>query len=395
MGDKDTLMNFKDEPQQGQELRNEQRFLRSRRGRDFNANVSNVCVRAAEYPELRRNYQEKTELLKRKRSHSTSASMFEADHDHAHEVKGKSPHTDVDVDLVNKDNSESKETSSSPTLVSNSFLTCVICCQTPPGPPLFGCDASHIVCTNCREMGGALLSCPRCGSTDLNNRQIVAEELLMTELDKNRLVFCPYKSVGCNKVTRTQLMSQHRESCLFRPVKCPKGMFSLSCTHIGPLCTIQQHARDKHNLHHGVTFLQPGLISSKMFDKSPERTCCDDKSNAKFQPLELQYKENLFYCYFERVADRRLWFFFIRMFGREEQSRGFEGSIMIGHSSMERGDFSNAGLKYHGSIAYYGMRREEIRDQGYVLAVPDEYLKSCKVGNVLFRVWFQVKETSS
>ena len=40
----------------------------------------------------------------------------------------------------------------------------------------------------------------RCGSTDLNNRQIVAEELLMTELDKNRLVFCPYKSVGCNKV---------------------------------------------------------------------------------------------------------------------------------------------------------------------------------------------------
>ena len=134
MGDKDTLMNFKDEPQQGQELRNEvlskkvvyhrhnyfslqQRFLRSRRGRDFNANVSNVCVRAAEYPELRRNYQEKTELLKRKRSHSTSASMFEADHDHAHEVKGKSSHTDVDVDLVNKDNSESKETSSSPTLV--------------------------------------------------------------------------------------------------------------------------------------------------------------------------------------------------------------------------------------------------------------------------------------
>ena len=41
--------------------------------------------------------------------------MFEADH--AHEVKGKSPHTDDDVDLVNKDNSESKETSSSPTLV--------------------------------------------------------------------------------------------------------------------------------------------------------------------------------------------------------------------------------------------------------------------------------------
>ena len=40
------------------------------------------------------------------------------------------------------------------------------------------------------------------------------------------------------------------------------------------------------------------------------------------------------------------------------------------------------------------MKREEIRNVGYVLAVPDEVLKACKVGNVLFRVWFQVKEVS-
>jgi len=390
MGDTNVRLNLKDEPQDGQEIETERR-LRTNRRRDFNSNVSNIGGMSAEFPGLRRSLPGNTELLKRKRSHSSSATMSEMVQD----VHGKSPTTAFEVSPM-KEHDNSKETSSSPTQVSSSsFLNCVICCQTPPGPPLFGCDKSHIVCTNCREMGGALLSCPKCGSQDLNNRQYVAEELLMTELDKNRLVFCPYKSVGCNKVTRTQLMSQHRESCLFRPVKCPKGMFSLSCTHIGPLCTIQQHARDKHNLHHGVTFLQPGLISSKMFDKAPDRTCCDDKSNAKFQPLELCYKENLFYCYFERVVDRRLWFFFIRMFGREEQSRGYEGSIMIGHSSMERADFSNAGLKYHGSIAHYGMRREEIRDKGYVLAVPDEYLKSCKVGNVLFRVWFQVKETSS
>ena len=36
------------------------------------------------------------------------------------------------------------------------------------------------------------------------------------------------------------------------------------------------------------------------------------------------------------------------------------------------------------------MRREEIRGKGMVLAVADEVLRSCKVGNVLFRVWFQV-----
>lgn len=122
-------------------------------------------------------------------------------------------------------------------------------------------------------------------------------------------------------------------------------MFSLSCTYIGPLCTIQQHGRDKHSLNQGVTTLQPGLISSKMFDKSPDRTCCDDKSNAKFQPLELTHNEDLFYCYFERVVDRRLWFFFIRMFGTEEQAKKFQGSIMIGHSALDRGDHASAGVR--------------------------------------------------
>ena len=47
-------------------------------------------------------------------------------------------------------------------------------------------------------------------------------------------------------------------------------------------------------------------------------------------------------------------------------------------------------LRYLGPVANYRMRKEEIRSKGLVLAVPDEFLKSCKVGNVLFRVWFQV-----
>ena len=51
-------------------------------------------------------------------------------------------------------------------------------------------------------------------------------------------------------------------------------------------------------------------------------------------------------------------------------------------------------LRYTGGVAHYKMRREEIRNVGFVLAVPDEVLKACKVGNVLFRVWFQVKEVS-
>ena len=50
-----------------------------------------------------------------------------------------------------------------------------------------------------------------------------------------------------------------------------------------------------------------------------------------------------------------------------------------------------AGLRYSGPVAHYDMRRDEIRGKGMVLAVADEVLKSCKVDNVLFRVWFKVE----
>ena len=156
--------------------------------------------------------------------------------------------------------------------VESSFLMCVVCCKTPRGPPLFGCSQNHLVCGHCRDVGGSLLSCPRCGSSDLSSRQVVAEELLETELKSQvELVSCPYKSLGCNKMTREQMMGEHKEVCVFRPVKCPKGMFSWSCLYIGPLITMQQHARDHHALHHGITVISPGFISSKMFDRSPDR----------------------------------------------------------------------------------------------------------------------------
>ena len=152
-----------------------------------------------------------------------------------------------------------------------SFLVCVVCNTTPSQPPLYGCECSHIICSPCRTVGGSLLSCPECGSSNLQHRLVVAEELLRTEVELNRLVHCPFRSVGCEKITRTSVMREHRDSCLFRPVQCPKQWFSLSCTHSGPLYTIQQHARDQHNLHQGITVLQPGLIASKMFDTSAHR----------------------------------------------------------------------------------------------------------------------------
>ena len=67
--------------------------------------------------------------------------------------------------------------------------------------------------------------------------------------------------------------------------------------------------------------------------------------------------------------------------------------LHLNHVGLERVDMEKAGLRYSGSVAHYDMRRDEIRGKGMVLAVADEVLKSCKVDNVLFRVWFKVEKT--
>ena len=262
------------------------------------------------------------------------------------EYDPESPVSDINISP-----SPANSTSLNPSPVPASFLVCAVCGTTPSSTPLYGCELSHIVCTACRSVGGSLLSCPRCGSQDINHRLTIAEELLETELKKNFLVFCPFKAEGCSTVTRKQAMLLHKEQCLFRPIKCPKAMFSMSCNYVGPFCNIQQHGRDKHSLHQGVTVLELGVISSKMFDKGADKTCCDDLNNAKFQvsfkyasscydqnvlfqPLELLFRESLFYCYFERVAERGLWFFFIRIVGNQEQASMFRSIISVGHAGM-------------------------------------------------------------
>ena len=55
--------------------------------------------------------------------------------------------------------------------------------------------------------------------------------------------------------------------------------------------------------------------------------------------------DSLFYCYFERVASRKLWFFFIRMLDTKEQSKKFKAIIMIGHSALERSEHQKAGIR--------------------------------------------------
>jgi len=278
--------------------------------------------------------------------------------------------------------------------IPGSFLGCSLCGKIPSSKPLFGCDQSHILCSSCRSIGVSLQSCSRCGSQDLSHHLTIAEELLDAEINRNRLTSCPFKKSGCSVINSRELISAHRKACQFRPVECPKTIYSTSCKFIGPFCTIQQHGRDSHKLHEGVTQLDSGLITSKMFDKGIHETRCEDRNNAKFHPLEFVVGDNLFYCYFERVADRGLWFFFVRLVAGKEEASKFKSRILLGKANLDRNSMNHAELEFRGKVAPYVMSRDEIKSKGMVLTVADEALLSFKAENILFRAWFKVEKST-
>ena len=272
---------------------------------------------------------------------------------------------------------------------SSSFLQCVVCSTTPSGPPLLGCCNGHIVCSTCRVVV-CPPSCPVCGQQDLGVRLTVAESLLAQELEAAPQP-CPYQVMGCRAQLGSSGRSQHMASCLFRPVRCPKAMFSSSCLYKGPYCTIQEHGRSQHGLHRGFTELEQGLFSSKMFDKGLKESTCDDDISARFQPLELVVEDHMFYVYYERLAARGLWLFFVRHYGAEKPGVQWKATIMVGGGGMKKEEHSRATSVWKGKVAPYKLGKEEIRGRGLVLGVADEVMRAGKVDNIIFRMWVKVE----
>jgi len=272
----------------------------------------------------------------------------------------------------------------------SSFLCCVICRVTPRAPPLHGCCNGHHVCTTCLLKAGESPECPECGEKDLSCRLSVAESLLPAELEGGPRP-CPFKDSGCTALVTAGARARHATTCLFRPVRCPKAIFSSSCLYKGPYCTIQSHGRSQHSCEKGVINLEPGLITTKMFDKGLTESACDEPENARFVPVEMLCGDDVFYCYYERVAERRMWFFFIRHFGAKEAGQEWVATISLGKGGLARSAKERASHFYKGPAAPYSLGRREIYNKGLMLTIPDEVMRANKVKNILFRVWWKVE----
>ena len=138
----------------------------------------------------------------------------------------------------------------------------------PSAPPLYGCSNGHLVCNACRSTGGEVLhSCMTylllkvkkvSSALTVEKRISLADSLLPSlcflpscrEAPDPALTRYSYhqrpsikptltKESGCTTLLGAGPRTRHAMTCLFRPVRCPKAIFSSSCLYKGPYCTIQ------------------------------------------------------------------------------------------------------------------------------------------------------------
>ena len=123
--------------------------------------------------------------------------------------------------------------------------------------------------------------CPECGEKDLSCRLSVAESLLPAELeggprpcpfkviysDLKSFRFSCWKDSGCTALISVGSRARHATTRLFRPVRCPKAIFSSSCLYKGPYCTIQVLFSDLVRLRKKLFFLEPREISAQLRER--------------------------------------------------------------------------------------------------------------------------------
>ncbi|CAL4910294.1 unnamed protein product [Urochloa decumbens] len=116
-------------------------------------------------------------------------------------------------------------------------LNCGIC-FVPLKPPIFQCNAGHVVCSPCRDKIKATGKCHVCGvATGGYGRCHVMERLV-----ESIRVQCPNAAYGC--IVRPAYYNQHDHSqtCAHAPCHCPSKV----CGFIGSMAALLDHCSSVH-----------------------------------------------------------------------------------------------------------------------------------------------------
>eukprot|EP00088_Acartia_fossae_P013913 TRINITY_DN17380_c0_g1_i13.p1 TRINITY_DN17380_c0_g1~~TRINITY_DN17380_c0_g1_i13.p1 ORF type:complete len:360 (-),score=78.80 TRINITY_DN17380_c0_g1_i13:299-1378(-) len=261
---------------------------------------------------------------------------------------------------------------------------CTVCQAMPQAVPLFGCKMGHYVCNKCRKAGGVLLSCPKCLQPDLSVQLVDLEKKVFPQK-------CVYSLKGCKQRFTEENREEHESECEYRLVLCPCALFARSCQYNDVISNIRDHGRTQHKFNQCITRLDLGFITCKMVQKK-DGTCGHAIYNdsARFPPVELQYDERLFYCYYQRRNSQGLWYFFIRLYGGKKAAKGYTCEIHLGNGKADKNSVLTADRVARVDCVHYAMNKAEIEESGCCLVVDDAAVKKMNSGDEIFRVWWKV-----
>jgi len=123
-----------------------------------------------------------------------------------------------------------------------SFFECPVCFDYVL-PPIYQCQAGHLVCSVCRPK---LNCCPTCRGPLGNIRNLAMEKVA------NTVFFpCKYSASGCATLLLHTEKTDHEETCEYRPYVCPCP--GASCKWQGSLEQVMPHLMVSHK---SITTLQ-------------------------------------------------------------------------------------------------------------------------------------------
>ena len=114
-------------------------------------------------------------------------------------------------------------------------LECPVCLKTFTDSPVFVCENQHALCSMCHtRLKAENKGCPQCRGRLTNKRNLVVEGILDTLPKKKCKYECDFKK------TDSDLVKEHEEHCLAKPVPCG------GCKEKIPMRDISKHIMKNH-----------------------------------------------------------------------------------------------------------------------------------------------------
>jgi len=286
-------------------------------------------------------------------------------------------------------------------------LECPVCFESPRSGPIYNCSNGHVLCKECVRN---LITCPVCRDPSMQNRNLVAEELLGDYL-KVKHIKCRSAAHGCDFEALLPAVALHEESCGHSQVSCMRRLLQRqggNCKWTGKFSELESHLRankcavmnvlhPNRRCHFNTLGDGPDnsiFATTGLSEWRPSVMVSRDKDYGKLLPYLTTYRDN-----------EQNWFLFVRAFGGPTLRSRWRVRITVRKPSVGSQNASaNAPdcptappyfgpeWSFRGELNGHEQTDEEIRAGSNLLRLNDDMVRKLCVGRRLLDYFVELEE---